>query len=216
VIRRISLALALASVVATAPTAVQGQTVLGLRAGVNVANVDGDDIPINLDSRVGLNLGGFVSVPFSGGVGVLLGANYSQRGAKILAGDSGEGVDITLELDYIEIPALLTLTFRSDGPLGGRFYAGPAFAFEVSCGIRAESQGVELSADCDQPEDPVPTESFDVGAIGGAGLLWETAGGMELFLDAFYNLGLTSIVDVEDQDAKNRTFTVQAGVGFPL
>jgi hypothetical protein len=140
----------------------------------------------------------------------MVGATYSQRGATLEAEDA----NLTVELDYIEIPALLTLTFRSDGPLGGRFYAGPAFAVEVSCELSVENQGVELSADCDAPDDPLETESFEIGAVGGAGLLWETAGGLELFLDALYNYGLTSFS--QDDDAKNRTFTVQAGVGFPL
>ena len=222
-IGRVSLALVVASVAVAAPAVVQGQTVLGLRAGLNVATLDGDDIPLNVDSRVGLNIGGSVSVPLSGSVGVLLGASYSQRGATIDADESGEDVDLTFKLDYIEIPALLTLTFRSDGPLGGRFFVGPAVGFEVGCEVGFEAQGVEISADCDQGEDPLPTESFEFGAIGGAGLVWAPGGSFELSLDAFYNYGLTSIFEdavvegeVEESDVKNRTFTIQAGVGFPL
>jgi hypothetical protein len=210
VIRQASLALLFASVVVVAPSPASSQTVVAARAGINVSNVDGDDVPVNPDSRIGLNLGGSVSVPLSGGVGVLLGATYSQRGAKL----TGEDGELAVELDYIEIPALLTLTFRSDGPLGGRFYLGPAVAVEVGCELSLQTQGVEVSADCDQPQDPLETESFDVGGMGGAGLLWSTAGGMELSVDVLYNLGLTSFS--EEDDAKNRTLSIQAGIGFPL
>jgi hypothetical protein len=209
VIRQASLALALSAVL-VAPTVAQSQTVLGIRGGVNVATLDGDDVPVNPDSRVGLNIGGSVSVPLSGAVGVRLGASYSQRGAKL----EGEDGELGVQLDYIEIPALLTLTFRSDGPVGGRFYLGPTVAVEVGCELSLENQGVKISADCDQPDDPLETETFDIGAMAGAGLLWGTAGGTELSVDVLYNLGLTSIS--EEDDVKHRMFTIQAGVGFPL
>jgi hypothetical protein len=223
VIGRVSLALVVASVAVAVPAVVQGQTVLGLRAGLNVATLDGDDIPVNVDSRVGLNIGGSVSVPISGSVGLLVGASYSQKGATLDGEDTGEDIDLAVKLDYIEIPALLTLTFRSEGPLGGRFFAGPAFAFEVGCEVGLESGGVEISADCDEPDDPIETESFDFGAVGGAGLVWAPGGSFELSLDVLYNYGLSSILEdevvegeVEGADVKNRTVTVQAGVGFPL
>jgi hypothetical protein len=187
------------------------QTVVSLRGGINVANVDGDDVLVNPDSRVGLNFGGSVAFPLTDIVGVHLGAIYSQKGAKLDVEE--EDAEATVALDYIEIPMLLTLTIPSNGPLGSRIYLGPAVAFEVGCELRGSEGGLDISLDCDETD--IDTETFDIGAVGGAGLSWEASESFLLSLDLFYNLGLTSIA-AEEGDAKNRTFSVQAGVGFPL
>jgi hypothetical protein len=210
--RNFVLPIALSAAFALAPIAAEAQVIVTARGGVNVANIDGDDVLINPDSRIGLNLGGSLTLPLSDNLGILLGAIYSQKGAKLTA----EGGEATFALDYIELPALLALSFPTDGPLGARFLLGAAVAFELNCEVQASTEGVELTVGCDQPEaeNEINTEAFDIGGVGGVGLTWDAGETFQLSLDVLYNLGLTSIA--EDEDAKNRTFSVQAGLGFPL
>ncbi len=63
------------------PTVVVGQSTLGVRGGLSVASLGGDDAD-NLDSRTALSFGGFFNVPVSDVLGVQVGAGFVQKGQK--------------------------------------------------------------------------------------------------------------------------------------
>ena len=58
-------------------------------------------------------------------------------------------------------------------------------------------------------------KSLDLGAIGGVGVDVEVSDAFSLIVDVVYNFGLSSI-DKAGKDIKNRAFTMQAGIGFPI
>ena len=190
---------------AFAPTSVSGQKVLGLRAGLNVTKFAG---AVSADTKVGLNIGATLYLPVSANVGVTVGAAYTQKGVK----GSDQGIGVSLDLDYVEIPALLTVSIPSAGPVGARFFLGPAFAFEVGCEFSAAVGETDIGFDCG--DVPGGTEEFDIGAIGGVGVSYDATNSVILSMDLLYNLGLRNLD--EAGDTKNRAFSVQAGVGFPL
>lgn len=197
------------------------QTKLGIRGGATISeiSVDSDGVEPEFDSRTGLTLGAYLDIPLSGGLSFQPGIGLAQKGAKLSDTVDGEEVSLGINLDYIEVPLLFRFAFPTSGSLGVHLLAGPALAFEVGCGLAFEGEGASLDIDCDQggEEDfEVDTESFDYGAMFGAGITFPL-GGMTGTLEALYNLGLANIAGGDGEDtSKNRTIYLTAGIQIPL
>jgi hypothetical protein len=197
--------IALCALAALAAQPAAGQTRFGLRAGVNFAKLTGDDVDSDaLDSRTGLVAGGFMEAPFAEIVSLQLGAQYSQKGAsaETLAGDT------KLELDYLEVPALLVVRVPGSGSTDIRLSLGPTLGFLISCeGVAA----IGFSADC---EDNM--KKFDLGGLVGAGLSFGMGSGAALLIDGFYNFGFMTIDDsANEDDVRTEVFGITAGIMFP-
>lgn len=194
------------------PTAVAGQTTLGFRGGLSLATLGGDDIE-SIDSRTGLNIGGFVNIPLSDVLGLQIGAGFAQKGFS----ETELGVDVSFEVDYIEIPLLLTLSPPTTGNVGFNFFIGPALGFKASCNVTGSEDGVTVSVDCDDPDFELDLKSVDFGAMVGAGLDIGLTDNVALIIEGFYNLGLNKIDDSgDDDDVKNRAFSLLAGLSFSV
>jgi hypothetical protein len=118
---------------------------------------------------------------------------YSGKGANASWGSS----EVTLMLDYVEIPVVAVATL----PAGESFYdlfAGPAIAFRT----RASLDGQNRSQDF---------ESIDYGIALGIGGRFG-AGNAVLILESRYTLGLAQV----DDKQKNRAFGLMVGFAFPL
>ena len=129
----------------TVPTVVAGQATIVLRGGLSVATLGGDNAG-NVDSRAALNIGGFVKLPLPGVLGMQLGAGFAMKGAE----ETEQGVEIKLDVDYIEIPILLTLSPPTTGNVGFNFFIGPALGFKTGCNASFGQAGVRVSVDCDR------------------------------------------------------------------
>ncbi len=139
----------------------------------------------------------------------LFGAGHSQKGVA----ERAEGLSATVALDYLEVPALLTVRVPSQGTLGAQLFLGPALSFEVDCHVTGSDGGSGISTGCKGLD--LDTRTVDIGAVGGFGLTLETTSSVVLSIDALYNLGLRTIVDGGGNN-RNRAFTIQAGVGFTI
>ena len=207
--------LALAAALAIAVPEASAQT-LGVRGGLSLATLSGEGDE-DLDNRTGIAVSGTVTFPLAPTVGLQLGLGYAQKGASV----SDPDVDGTFALDYLEVPALVRFDVPTAGTISPRLYLGGALAYETSCALEGEADGFSASIDCDQLAEEtgieLQTKSFDIGAVAGAGLSFGTAGPVNITLDIFYNLGLTSIDDSADaEDVKNRAWAFLAGVEFGL
>lgn len=192
----------------------RAQTTLSVRGGGSIANLGGSDIDsyINdVNSRTGFNLGGALTLAVAENMGIQIGAAFVQKGATA----TEEGVDITLSLDYIEVPLLWRLSVPTEGAVSPHFYAGPGVSFQADCKVKGSMQGVSASVDCGAAD--LPIKSIDVGALLGAGVDIPASGAVAVTLDVFYNLGLSSIDDSGfDSDVKNRAWSILAGASFPI
>lgn len=194
------------------PTVVSAQASIGVRGGLSLASVSGDNTD-ELGTTKGLNIGGFVNVPLSGVAGLQIGAGFVQKGGE----ESEAGVTAKIGVDYIEIPLLLTLSPSTAGSVGFDFFVGPAVSFKAGCTVSGSFDGTDVSIDCDDPEVDVELKSIDFGAMVGAGLDIAVSDAASLVLQGFYNFGLTSIDDSSDPDSvKNRAFSILAGLSFTL
>lgn len=177
-------------------------------AGINLANMTELD---DSDMRAGFVVGGQVVIPMGTAFAFQPEIYYAQKGAKgsMVDEGSGEQVDITLKNDYIEIPLLARLSIVNQG--GGVqpfLLVGPSIGINMSCEIEGESQGVEVSVDCDEL---VEAESVDLGAMLGGGLDFPM-GTRSFSVGARYTFGFNEVF--QDSDSKNRVITLLAGITF--
>ncbi len=158
-----SIFLALATATALTPNPVAAQTVLMVYGRTNVTTVSGRELE-NPNSRVGLNLGVSASFPKTESLGFRIGAAYSQKGVA----ERAEGLSATVALDYLEVPALLTVRVPSQGTLGAQLFLGPALSFEVDCHVSGSDGGSGISTGCKGLD--LDTRTVDIGAVEGFGL----------------------------------------------
>jgi hypothetical protein len=189
------------------------QMQIGIRAGLNIANEGGDDadnlFETSLDSRTGFNGGLFFMYQFNNLFAIQPEAFYTMKGATT----NLMGADITLKLDYVEIPVLFKVVIPTEGiNLRPSLFVGPAVAFNIGAKIKGEYQGQSAEEDIDTL---VKSTDFSLVFGGGLGFM---IGNNELGVDIRYDLGLTSWWDDEsDQfDVKNNVLSFNAYFGFTL
>ena len=187
------------TVVALTTTISFAQAQFGIKAGLNssaVGSSDSDDGLAMEEGRLGMHLGGVAHIPLGDVMQLRTGLIYSQKGASDSETEGGYTTDVTLKLDYLEIP--IEVAFK----LGDAFAlsAGPyiAFAMNKSVAIDTDVPGVNAADIADQEE--FLSELID-----------EYVGGMDFGLnfgasftiaESFligtkYSLGLMDILDEE-------------------
>ncbi len=116
--------------------------------------------------------------------------------------------DLTLSMNYIEIPLLLKAYIPLNNPsLRPNLFVGPAIAFLISCRVGEDVQGG--TRDCDNGGPTI--KSTDTSIMFGAGVD---------FLQSFtaqvrFDIGLQD-VDEEQGTAKNRSLLLLVGYFFSL
>ncbi len=206
-LRCIRTCLAAVAALALATLPVSAQKELGIHAGASIATFGGADAG-SPNSRTGVNVGASLTLPVARLLGIQVGAGFVQKGAT----QSSGGVDVTLAVDYVEVPVLLRVGIPSSRAVSAHVLVGPAVAFQTSCKANGSAPGMSVSVDCSQIGADL--QKTDVGAMGGVGLDLAKPGRLTVSIDALYNVGLSSIVN--GADTKNRAFTIQAGLGIPL
>ena len=207
---------------------VVGQTTAVVHTGVTSARLEGagedDD---SGGSRIGVSLGGAVTVGVLPNLGMQLGGTYLQKGASIgvLADDIINAFYADVKLDYIELSALA----KAGLPVGGaslHLLAGPTLSVEIRCtadltyslgGETVESDsGRDYSdvacAERDYGIGIADTEAIEFGVAGGIGTEFPVGVSTRISLDLLYRLGLSAVF----ADAKNRAITLHAGVSIPI
>ena len=198
----------------TAPIGLSGQTTIGVRGGFTSAKVTGHDLT-DPTRREGFAIGGFVTLGLGDAFGLDLGATYTQKGVAGVAG----GTEGQIDLDYLEFPLLARVSLPTVGRVSPRLSLGPVLAFEVGCEVTATQVELTITFECDDPslDGDFDTDSFDLGALVGAGASIGLGGRARFSLDVMYNYGLTSIVPDDAQDPnKNRAFMVTGGFSLTI
>lgn len=174
-------------------------TQFGVKGGVNLSTLRGDDVK-DLDSRTSFNLGLFMEVPLSERFSFQPEVLYSGQGFSI-----SDNADY--KLDYIQVP-LMAKVYLVKGLYAE---AGPQFAFKVKEKVEFDDGYTEGSTTIDPDNSGI--KDFDTNLALGAGYKFDNG----FSLSARYNMGLTSVFKddapfVAGKDVKNSVW--QFGVGF--
>ncbi|MBE0572907.1 MAG: PorT family protein [Ignavibacteriaceae bacterium] len=189
------------------------QMQIGPKAGLNIASIGGDDADQllegqSLDSKTGFAGGLFFMYQFSNMFAIQPEAYYTMKGATY----SESGADLTISLDYIEIPLLLKFLIPVEGSnIRPSIFAGPAVGFNMTAKSKVEYEGESQENDF---KDETASTEFSLAFGGGLGFM---VGKNELGVDVRYILGLSTFDDSSDPwDLKNNVINVNAYFGFSL
>jgi hypothetical protein len=186
---------------------------IGVKGGVNMAELYGDNAPDGMSMRNGIAAGAFAANQLNDRFGIRGEVLYMEKGAEadfVIPGDD-HAHDSVVKLDYVEIPVLFTGRFPAGEKFAFNLFAGPTLAFITT----AEVEVVEHN-ETESLDDVV--ESFEIGATFGGGIEYALSS-FSLLADVRYGIGTTTVVqDVAGQafDIKNRGVGIMAGVAFPL
>ncbi len=179
----------------------------GVKAGLNLANISGDDTE-DLDGRTAFHIGGVAEIMITDKFSFQPELLYSAQGAKSTYEDQFEKEEITIKLDYINLPLM------------AKYYVAEGFSIEAGPQI-----GFLMNSEADyeyiDKEDPEFNESgtedlkdeikgIDFGVNLGLGYKLENG----LNFGARYNLGLSDLWDIDTGGIKNQNSVIQVSVGY--
>ncbi len=179
--------LALIALAMTATTAsAQRKADVGFLGGASFSTLMGVDDSVSVRSSTGFAGGVFVGIPVAKSLLIEPEVLYINKGAGL------EDTEVSLNLNYIEIPVLLRYEFKEDG--GPFAYVGPYVGFVAECSTSADT----LSFPC--ADDNIET-STDFGGTIGVGFRKDAWG-----FDIRYDYGFTDAI--KDEKGKNSALMV--------
>jgi hypothetical protein len=175
----------------------QAQLAIGIKGGLNFANLGVSDAGSAYSSRTGYHAGAFLLVKLSK-IGIQPEILFSRQGSTVKVNTT----NFDANFDYVNVPIIIKLYTVA----GINIQVGPQFGFvtnaqhPITVGTITTVQDVKSLF-----------KGYDLSAALGLG--WDTPFG--LTIDARYNLGLSKINDASGlNDIKNQV--MQVSVGFKL
>jgi len=165
------------------------QTNFGVKTGVNLASLSGDDSGW-VDGQTTIHIGGVANIGISELLSVQPELLYSRQGAK------NKMDDTTIYLDYITVPIMVDFKVAEGLSLQG----GPQIGININGIVEDDNAGGE--------EDIENLESLDIGV--GVGAQYKLSKG--LFFQARYMVGLSNLS--EEIKGKNSVISVSVGWFF--
>lgn len=171
---------------------------LGMKGGVNLASLTGDDLADDLEPRMGFVAGGFLVFRVSDLLTIQPEFLYTTKGATY----EEDGYEYTWSYNYLEIPALLKLNLLAYSDNSPYLIVGPAIAVLLSAEGKVESDMYNDSAEI---EDVAATE---FSAVVGAGFEFN-----KFILEGRFNFGLSTIDDTSNEyDIRHNVISILAGI----
>jgi hypothetical protein len=194
--KKISLLLSLMLVAGTIAYS-QAQFAVGLKGGLNFANLDASSVGSAYSSRTGYHGGAFFLIKL-GKIGIQPELVFSKQGSTVKIVNT----DFESNFDYFNIPIILKLYTVA----GINIQAGPQFGFLSGATGPTTSGGAGTTVQ--DIKDKL--KGSDISAALGLG--WDAPFG--LTVDARYNLGLTNVNNSGSGEIKNQV--IQVSLGYKL
>ncbi|WP_276497287.1 porin family protein [Pontibacter litorisediminis] len=196
---------------------------LGIRAGVNLADWDGETMQsvqdlvdmsggyASREMRTGFHVGTYLSIPVAPGFEIEPGLQYSQKGM-VLKGKVpleqfdflNANVTLTNKAEYLDLPVLAKVYVGE----GFYIFAGPQVSYLLSNKVAAEAGALGFKALNQEWDMKSGFRELDVAVTGGLG--YRFANGLNI--SAGYDYGVNSIDSRNNFDTFNRV--IKASVGY--
>lgn len=177
---------------------------LGIEGGVNMANINVTP-NFTTNGRTGILIGAFADIGLSRTIYLRPGIRYVSKGFS----NTDNGITYTDKLSYLEIPALLKVSFPLT-EVKPYLLAGPTLGIQLSANEEA-TDGVQVqTADASSIY-----ESIDFGLYFGAGVDFHVSK-VDMFVGGGYSMGLSNIVKQTNISGKNYGFQLTGGIKFNL
>jgi hypothetical protein len=189
---------------------------IGIKAGVNLANVAEDPSEMDWKMNLGLKLGVVYEAELAESFYFSPGLFFSQKGAKTSFSEVEEGITVDFDMkgiiNYLEIP--MNFAYKAD--LGGArlvIEAGPYLAYALGGKYKMEGKAMGISFDVSEDmefgSEEGQTKRMDFGINAGVGLEFSN-----IKVGAQYGLGLANLENSDDYSAKNRVIGLSVGYFF--
>jgi opacity protein-like surface antigen len=188
------------TVVALTTTVSFAQVQWGATAGLNMANISGDDMDVETDMRLGIRLGVSASRELSDVMTLNTGVIYSVKGYSLEMDFSALGlgkIEMDQSLNFIEIPVNLSFSVSDQISLMVGTYTGFLVGSTVTVDGESESG-----------TDGLSTIDFGIGL--GAKFSISDA----IAIDAGYQMGLISLDEDGNTDLKNSNILIGMTYSF--
>ena len=200
-------AMCAAAIVVAAGTADASTKYAGVKGGLNIGSLTGDDVD-GYDSHNGFVGGAYFGYDFAGQFGLRIDGLYIMGGGEgPFETEDGDTHDAIIKLNYIQFPVLLVMHIPANDALRFDIALGPTFSFNTTHDAEIPEHG--------ETEEIPNVNSFELGAAIGGSLVYKLSS-MSLMLEGRYYMGATNVIDVDPSDVKNRGIGIMAGVEFPL
>ena len=196
----------------------------GFRAGLNVADVQGDAVKtftnlagyapsgaITKEMRPGFYAGVYATLPIGPSFAIEPGISYSEKGTVLKGILPFPALDFlntqvtgTARLAYVDVPVLAKVFITP----GFYLYAGPQASFLVSGKARVQAGALGFTAYKQDFDVSSQLRKVDFAAVGGLGYQFENG----LGLSAGYDYSLTSLDKNNNFNAQNRV--IKAGLNY--
>jgi len=123
--------------------------------------------------------------------------------------DSGESLDATIDLSYVDIGALGKIAVGT----GPYLLVGPTLGLRIACSTSFSAEGVNATVDCGEGLEDDPYKTFDFGVTGGAGISFGVVG-RDMVVEALYGFGVLNLIDDDNESVNNRGLTIRVGMDF--
>jgi opacity protein-like surface antigen len=189
--------------------AATGITGKGIKAGVNFANVTGEDVEEEWKSKMGIAAGGFLTFSLSDMIAVQPEVLFTQKGSKYEQSYLGETLKAWANITYLDIPVLAKLYIPVQPNSGFRpsIFAGPYFGLKLSGKTKIEWM------DETEENEIEDLKGTDFGLVLGGGLDFAFGTG-KICVDVRYGFSLASISTESGDVQKNSVISILLGYGF--
>jgi hypothetical protein len=193
----------------------------GPHVGINISTLSGAN---DMESKVGLNAGGFLVYSVKEHFGISLDLLYSSEGAKYSYALNGSTPIINTKYDvslhYLRIPLQANFFLNQYGDVfRPKITLGPSFGFLLntkrSYTTTITDNGTTVITNySDTNKDAY--NSVDVGGIAGLGFNYRLAEALWLNFDADYYFGFTDVPTTSGTSIKNNVASVSLGLAFGI
>lgn len=187
----------------------------GIKGGINIANVHGEDVGDDGEWKNGFAGGIFLDWGITPVFGIQPELLYVQDGAR----EKFLNADLFLKFNYVQVPVLAMIDLPVGGSLIPVLYAGPYVSFLLDSKLTVEVEDNSVTGGLEDY-----TKSYDTGFVFGVALDFSLGTG-KMTIEGRYNLGMTEIddgigtgitglEDVEKSDMKNQSWMVMVGFAY--
>lgn len=198
---------------------------VGVHAGGAAALLRGNDVGITddaTDRSFGFTVGVYKSIPLGAGFAVQPEVMYAQKGGElsfedIVGEETMSEVDLTFNVDYVEVPVALVYTIPTQSRFVPMLYAGPYVSLTTRRNASFDTEGINFSIDGDEF-----FKRFDYGAVFGTDLGFRMKQRIAT-VGLRYDLGIADIAKddelTEDEvavgtDVRNDEWSILVGFRF--
>lgn len=213
----------------------KGEIAFGVRAGMNISNISGEygpdkDDKLDLDSRIGFQVGAVVDLPITNGFYIQPGLFITTRGAKKKYTERDEEYSYTSTKKYnpiyLQIPVLASFRTDISPSVKVQVNVGPYFSLGLGgkekseyeeTGYSTEKEEIPFFGKSTDKEEHFGAKRFDLGLSFGAGVTIRE----HYYVGIQYDLGLMNMA-IHDKEYgwgdkakfRNGNFAIQLGYNF--